>query len=303
MFFPMLLGGIVAGGIGFFAAEINVFYPRADTGAESKINADLADLDARVTTLEQASPVAPLAPDTTATDTAITGLTTSLAALSRRVEENTNRPVASWDDAPQVNTLAFEAELATLKSSIETQRDEIQNLLDNALSVEKATAQVALAATAQSAVARIVAAITTGQPFAAEMTQLQANGIQDIPAGLAEAAETGVATSANLQDRFPDLARAALAASPADAGGGIGSFLKSQFRARSVTPREGNDPDAILSRAEAAVRDGRLADALTEVETLPEDAKSAMSGWIADTQARQAAQDAVDTLSQRLTAK
>jgi hypothetical protein len=50
------------------------------------------------------------------------------------------------------------------------------------------------------------------------------------------------------------------------------------------------------------VRDGRLADAITEIEALPEGAKAPMGDWLADAQARQAAQDAVQTLTQRLTA-
>lgn len=307
VFFPMLLGGIVAGGIGFAAAEMNVLELRSDAGTDTTVQfafeADLAAQDARIETLEQAPTETS---DITPIQTALDEVAATVAALSSRIDEIENRPAPTAGEAPQVDTSAFEAELATLKSSVETQRDEIQTLLENALSVEEATAQAAQAATAQSAIARIVAAITTGQPFAAEVAALQANDNVDVPSALADIAETGVATAANLQDRFPDAARAALSAAranaPAEAQGGFGSFLKNQLGARSVTPREGSDPDAVLSRAEAAVRDGRLADALTEVAALPEAAKAPLADWIADAQTRQAAQDAVDTLTQRLTA-
>ena len=311
VFFPMLLGGIVAGAIGFAAAEYNVFGLR-DQDAPDTTAADTAmtDVNDRLTALEQANADAAdqpdaTAPDTSATDGAIEEIRTSLSDLSARVEELASREPSASAPEP-VDTSAFEEELAALKTSVETQRDEIQSLLDNALSVEEATAQAAQTATAQSAIARIVAAVTNGQPFAEEVSELQANGIADVPAPLSEVAENGVATSASLQDRFPDAARAALAEARAnggdETGGGVAGFFKSQLGARSVTPRQGNDPDAILSRAEAAVRDGRLSDALTEIEALPEPAKAPLADWIADAKARQAAQDAVDTLTQRLTA-
>jgi hypothetical protein len=299
VFLPMILGGIIAGGIGFAAAELNVFGLRSDDAGQTALAQGLAAQEARIATLEQAS-TAPAA----VTDTS--EIETSIADLTARIDEIANRPAPSVGEPPKIDTSGFEAELAELKTSVETQRDEIEKLLDNALSVEEATAKAAQAATAQSAIARIVAAISTGQPFASEVAQLQESGFPELPQALTDAAETGVATSANLQDRFPDAARASLAAAradaPADAGGGLGSFLKNQLGARSVTPREGSDPDAILSRAEAAMRQGQLADALTEVEALPEGAKAPLADWIADAQTRQAAQDAVDTLAQSLTA-
>ena len=311
VFWPMVLGGLVAGGIGFAAAEMGVLATltgsSAITAPENTVAADLEDQAARIAALEDALGKMPAETDAPATDlAAMEEIKSSVAALNARIDEIENRPAPAAAEAPEVDTSAFEAELAALTSSVETQRDEIQRLLENALSVEEATEQAARAATAQSAVARIVAALTTGQSFQSEIDDLKAGGVQDIPAALTESAETGVTTSANLQDRFPDISRAALAAAradaPAGAGGGFGNFLKNQLGARSVTPREGTDPDAILSRAEAALRDGRLSDAIAEVETLPEGAKAPMADWLSDAQARQAAQDAVQTLTQRLTA-
>ena len=82
----------------------------------------------------------------------------------------------------------------------------------------------------------------------------------------------------------------------------MGGFLRRQLGARSVIPREGSDPDAVLSRAEAAVRDGRVADALREIDALPQGAKDAMQSWSADAKVRADAEAAVQDLSQRLTA-
>ena len=302
VFWPMLFGGIIAGGIGFAVAEYDLLEQAglrpADT-SQSNLTDTIAAQEARIKALEETDP-APAPTD----DAALHEVQALVAELATRVDDLGNRP-ATEAPAP-VDTSAFEEELAALQSSVETQRDEIQRLLDNALSVEEATAQAAQAATLQSALGRIVSAVTTGQPFEAEIADLQANGIQDVPPALADTAATGVVTAANLQDRFPDASRASLAAaraaSPEVDGGGIGGFFKQQLGARSVAPRDGDDPDAILSRAEAAMRDGRLADALAEVKALPPEAQEPLSEWLSDAQARHDAQDAVQTLTQRLTA-
>jgi len=302
VFWPMLFGGIIAGGIGFAVAEYDLLEQAglrpADT-SQSNLSDTIAAQEARIKALEETDP-APAPTD----DAALQEVQALVAELATRVDDLGSRP-ATEAPAP-VDTSVFEEELAALQSSVETQRDEIQRLLDNALSVEEATAQAAQAATLQSALGRIVSAVTTGQPFEAEIADLKANGIQDVPPALADTAATGVVTAANLQDRFPDAARASLAAaraaSPDVDGGGIGGFFKQQLGARSVAPRDGDDPDAILSRAEAAMRDGRLADALAEVKALPPEAQEPLSEWLSDAQARHDAQDAVQTLTQRLTA-
>ncbi len=310
VFWPMLLGGVIAGGIGFAAAEMNVFdlrdAPVTVPVADMPFSDDLAALNVRITDLEQASSAGFTPSDAAASDEALESLQATLAELTARVDEIANRPAPEAPAPAEVDTSAFEAELSALKTSVETQRDEIEELLASARTVEEATADAARIAAQQSAVARIVSAIDTGEPFADAVSELQTAGTDDIPPALIDSAETGVTTSANLQDRFTSVARAALAGAradaPADAEGGLGGFLKRQLGARSVAPREGNDPDAVLSRAEAAVRDGRLTDALTEIEALPDSAKAPMADWLSDAQTRQAAKDAVQTLTQRLTA-
>ena len=88
----------------------------------------------------------------------------------------------------------------------------------------------------------------------------------EIPAALANAGD-GIPTLLTLQEGFAEPARAALDASiRADMGDGwanrLTSFLRSQSGARSLTPHEGADPDAVLSRAEAALCGGTLVFAL-----------------------------------------
>lgn len=66
----------------------------------------------------------------------------------------------------------------------------------------------------------------------------------------------------------------------------MADFLKAQTGARPLTPKAGTDPEAILSRAEAALRDGRVADALSEMAGLPADVATVMAEWSAGAKAR-----------------
>ncbi|WP_408635231.1 COG4223 family protein, partial [Paracoccus binzhouensis] len=61
----------------------------------------------------------------------------------------------------------------------------------------------------------------------------------------------------------------------------IGTFLRVQTGARSVEPRQGDDPDAILSRADAAVKAGDIKGALAEIGSLPQPGQDAMADWTA----------------------
>ena len=77
----------------------------------------------------------------------------------------------------------------------------------------------------------------------------------------------------------------------------LSAFLRSQSGARSLTPREGTDPDAVLSRAEAALRDGQIKAALAELAGLPPAGTEAMAPWIADATRRLGAEQAIADLS------
>ena len=148
---------------------------------------------------------------------------------------------------------------------------------------------------------RLLGALNSGAPYASILADLASAGVA-IPEALNASAGEGVATLASLADAFPASARAALslARDEQGSGGGIGGFLQRQLGARSVAPREGSDPDAILSRAEAAVAGGDLSEALKEIATLPEAAGAAMQGWVDRATIRLAALQAADQLAQSL---
>ncbi|MFG6512577.1 MULTISPECIES: hypothetical protein [Sulfitobacter] len=313
VFFPMLLGGAIAAGLGFAASEYDVLGTRAQSAAELQSameaqQARIAELEARVeepATLPESLPqVDALREELTASREALSALQSQLAEIDSRLTTVEKQPATGGDN--QVAVAAFEREMEALRASVAEQRSEIESLLDNAQTAEEATAAAAEAARAQTAMTQMNAAISAGRPFEAPLAELQQAGVEDIPETLRESAAGGVVTLANLQARYPDAAREALAtaraAVPEEGEGGFGNFLKRQLGARSVAPREGTDADAVLSRAEAAVRDGRLTDALAEIDTLPAPAQDAMAEWLADARGRQAAETAANELSQRLTA-
>ena len=67
-----------------------------------------------------------------------------------------------------------------------------------------------------------------------------------------------------------------------------------------MTPREGNDPDAVLSRAEAALVAGDLPAALAEIAALPPVAQEVLSPWVATAQTRLNAIAAVADLTSKI---
>ena len=81
------------------------------------------------------------------------------------------------------------------------------------------------------------------------------------------------------------------------------AFLQTQLGTRSLEPREGDSADAVLSRAEAALKAGDLDTVLAEIDTLPEASKPAFAEWRALTETRAAALAAGKALADELNAK
>jgi len=212
------------------------------------------------------------------------------------------------DGASQTAIEAYDRELAALRDAITAQRVDVEKMIDEARateaearSLEANAAAAARNAQNQATSTRLLGALNNGGAYAPILAELASAGVA-VPNALNASAGEGVATLASLADAYPASARAALsvARDAQDGGGGISGFLQRQLGARSVAPREGDDPDAILSRAEAAVVDGDLSVALTEIATLPEAAGAAMQGWVDIATTRLTALQAADQLAQSL---
>lgn len=311
IFLPLVLGGLVAGGLGYIAGE-NDLLPLSDR--ESTLEARLSDQEAAIEALQNAEAPIPEAPDLSAIEGSLESLRSDLSALSERFSELESRPRSTpteGGEAPLPSDLAADLEemrraVEAQSAEVSAQQQEIADLIANARDAEAATAEAAREAAAREALAGIRAALGSGSAFAEEIAALEEAGLSDLPEGLLAPAESGAVTLSSLQTRFPEVAREALAAAraeaPAEEEAGIGAFLRRQLGARSVTPREGNSPDAVLSRAEDLLRNGVLSEALGELEALPESAREAMAGWLSEARTLADARGAAETLSQRLSA-
>lgn len=313
-FVPMVLGGLVAAGIGFGLAHSGLLegvpLPRSGSVQDSMDNFSqrvgaqdnaLSDLSGRVAALEEAPALeVPEIPDMTPM---IEDIATQIGVLAQRLDALEARPVGgsgAIDEGAQAALEQTQQELDEIRQALAGQREELALLTEEAAREEEAAQLSARTAMQRAALTRIQTAVDTGTGYARALTDLQETDM-DVPQALLDRAEDGVPTLADLQSSFPEVARDALrAARQQDSGGGVTDFLQTQLGLRSLEPRAGNDPDAILSRAEAALRDGRVADTLAELEALSEPAMAVLDGWRSQAETRLAAVAAVQDLSQTL---
>ena len=328
-----LIGGILAAGLGFAAARTEILDPYLpESWQAGKNDAAIADLQASaadhtaalaalqsdlgaivipdLTPLQAQldaikATVAPLRAETEAMGTKFVDIDARLAPLDNRLSDVEKRPLT--DSVSQAAIAAYERELAALQQSMATQRAEVEALIDSARAIktdartmEENAAAAAQFASNRATVARLRGALDDGSSIAPMLAELAAAGVS-VPEDLTGAASDGVATHAALSVAFAPAARAALSAARAQGGdGGLGGFLQRQLGARSVEPREGNDPDAILSRAEAALINGHLPQALAEIAALPDEAQAEMGNWVTLATIRAAALSAAAALAQSL---
>lgn len=204
----------------------------------------------------------------------ISGLTARDAALQERIEE-----------------VAANAERRITQG--EAQLDETR---------KTAAAEIS-DANVRNSLSQIRNAVGSGSPFSEPLADLEAELGTAVPAALADNAASGVATLARLRQDFGDAAHAAIrsdiqASSDGNALSRLNAFVGSQVASRSLTPREGTDTDAILSRAEAALsEENNLTAVLAELSGLSAPAAEAMSGWISRATSRQATLDALTDIS------
>jgi hypothetical protein len=195
----------------------------------------------------------------------------------------------------------LQAEIDSLKSGGTALDAKLADAAARLDAIKTEAQAVVTEAAGRAALHQLQAALDSGAPYGSALADLQA----DVPEVLKTHAANGLPSLQSLRASFPQAARAALDASLRVSSGDtwserIGAFLRGQTGARSLTPRAGTDPDAVLSRAEAALAAGDLATALTELQALPQPGKDAMADWLAAVAARREAVGAVQTLSASL---
>ncbi len=245
----------------------------------SRVEAQATDLDARILALETAVPAA--------SDLA-TG--DELAALRERI--------ATMVSDAETQLAAAEAEAARIAGAAEEARLQAEaEAAEAQAAAEAREAELQAMAERQAALISLKSAVEAGAPFGDLLGSLEA-----VPDVLSAHAETGIPTIQSLQKGFPEAARAALArsdlvAEDASAGERFTAFLNRRTNARSLTPQEGDGPDAVLSRAEGRLGAGDLRAALSELESLPGEGKAALADWLEQANTRLSAIDAINELS------
>lgn len=352
-FVTLLLGGLIAGVIGYGFAYYTEFRPfavsdegndtvarlEAQEGQVAELSGELESLGSRLD--EQASQTTELSgnveqiqsavseiqnqvaglepaeggvPQETldelraAADEGVAGLAQQLTEMSERMDslEAQVEEAAQSGGGTGQDLSAYESQLDELQQQLDDQRAQIAETEEQAQQMQQEAQAQTRAVTARAALTRVQAAVEGGGSFDTALADLQSATDAQVPAVLRDSAGSGLATLGQLQRRFPDAARAALDASlQSTAGEGgmmdrVGKFLQAQTGARSIEPREGDGPDAVLSRAGAAVDQGNIEDALSELDSLPDAGREAMSEWIEAAQTRVEATAAVDDLAANL---
>jgi hypothetical protein len=309
-----LIGGAVAAVFGFGLAQVVPDgWPIQSTDA---ITAEVAALKDEIATLQgRLAEIPP--PDFTLPDR-VAALesqpATDLTPLADRITALEAQPAPTPTDAggginvatsvlaaQAKDIAALQADVAALQAGGAISPDIEARLAEaeaRAASIAAQTEADAIAARQRNALDRLDIAMESGAPFATALADL---GDAPIPAVLSDNAASGLPAPSTLRSSFPEAARAALEASLRASMGEswtdrAASFLRSQTGARSLTPREGGDPDAVLSRAEAAVAEGRVTDAITEIAALPAEGQAALATWLEQANLYLTAQQAVADL-------
>ena len=244
-------------------------------------------------------------------------LTDRIAALESKLSTLESQPAANGAPAPaDIERLTAEnAQLRNELAALKTQLDALGGLaprldaLDQA--VKSRTADSGGAAIVL-AVSHLGSALATGQPFRPELDALTAIAAADpavaadvktLTQPFADRAAVGVPTLVDLQARFPATAKAIAAAAQQSTSAEPGAegwmnrvlgWLDTTVRPVGDVP--GDDPKSRVARAETRLAAGELAAAVDELKGIDGPPATAAAPWLADAEARLAADHAAGAL-------
>jgi hypothetical protein len=263
----------------------------AKTANESGSVADAAAIDTKVNDMEQrlqANVASVLDAQKTEIGTKIQTLQGELAALKAKLGALAE---AKLSDQPDVSS-----EITALDQRVAKLEDAMPGLT-SAVDRSAATAKSGALAIA---FANLNDAASAGRPYAAELAAVQpllpdAASLDD----LATHASKGIPTLSELTQGFTDIAEAA--APPPQAGGSfvdsVIASAKSAITIRRIdADATGNEPDAVMARAENDLKQGELDDAVAEIDGLPPAVRDAFAGWLEKAHARLAADETLAKL-------
>ena len=295
---PMFLGGLCAGAIGFGIAILPDYFNSNDQlGSllldQKEIHDQIISLSETVSELTNIGPSANFSEELDPFRISLSKLSADImvnssaqeqeiTALKERIYLLENRPLNGGVSASVIQS--YERELTQIRAEIEAivnkAAGEIEQAQGEAAMLEVAAQAISQENVAASALIGIEAAISNGTGYSTLLEELKLILGLNVPEVLTANAQLGVVSLNKLQDEFPKLARVSLQAARGEGyGTGFGAFLKAQLGFRSLFPREGTSPDAVLSRAEASVAAGNLQVALVELIDLPKSGQLVLQDW------------------------
>jgi len=255
-----------------------------------RVQDELATLTRRFGTMEET--IANMA-DTPAAS-ADAGLAAQLAALSERVEALAAAPDAGADTLGEANA----AEIAVLAAQLAQVQ---QQVAEAAVALEETRARIAAldgefnegqaadlgAARLPLILSGLETAFAGGRPFAGELAALrQALPEAEIPAEIANAAPVGLprpdVVVRQASAALPDMLAGRPLAAGADWGDAAADWFRGIIALRPAEAVEGDGPDAVAARFEAALAQRDFAAAQAELEQLPEPMRAAAGAVAAD---------------------
>lgn len=306
--FGSVVGGMIAAAIGFGAAMM--IFPQGwrvqDNSALTTLEGTVQDLGATVA--EQAGVI-----DATKStlEAEVAALTESDSALSAGVEGLANRlaeltqgdGTAKLPGDVQILLNAQKEEIAKLQATVSGMAQDAEERIAAANAQQETAEQAEARVKARGAAQEIRLALLSGEPFA-EALDVVAPAVE-VPEALTAVAAEGAPTSADVSGAFPAAARAALSKAVRETAGDdtqsrLKLFFQDQLSARSLSPQEGDSADAVLSRAEAAVKAEDYQAALDEIAALPESAQAELADWRAKAEARLGAVNAFTAVTDAL---
>ena len=295
---PMFLGGLCAGAIGFGIAILPDYFNSNDQlGSllldQKEIHDQIISLSETVSELTNIGPPANFSEELDPFRISLSKLSADImmnssaqeqeiTALKERIYLLENRPLNGGVSESVIQS--YERELTQIRAEIEAivnkAAGEIEQAQGEAAMLEVAAQAISQENVAASALIGIEAAISNGTGYSTLLEELKLILGLNVPEVLSANAQLGVVSLNKLQDEFPKLARVSLQAARMEGDGtGFGAFLKAQLGFRSLFPREGTSPDAVLSRAEASVAAGNLQVALVELIDLPKSGQLVLQDW------------------------
>ncbi len=327
-----VVGGVIATILGIAYHASGIVPSRAEiaaTGAATKaeaVGSAVAALQSRVAALES-RPAAATSDSVEALGEKVAALDAGMGDVAGRVAtlEARSAITAPVGDGGTSGLAASFADIETRLGRVEAGAAAVVALRERVAAVENAVTELvarvdALAARPAAAgeserAARAVAiamvrqAAGRGDPFAGEVATLEALGADATAiAALKPLAERGVPSIATLQAGFPSIAdKVLIASTSADPEAGIldriASFGRGLVSIRPTTAIQGDTPEAVVSRMQAAVDRGDLTAALAERAALPAPGQAASAAWASAASDRVAVDGQLADLAQSTAAK